>query len=82
MLALGYILEVKLTGLLLILLDLESEGKERMKGDSWARIWVDAITIYGDGEKRVEWEGGLIMTFILNMFSLIELLDTKYQVIS
>lgn len=34
MLALGYILEVKLTGLLLILLDLESEGKERMKGDS------------------------------------------------
>lgn len=34
MLALGYILEVKLTGLLLILLDLGSERKERMKGDS------------------------------------------------
>lgn len=34
MLDLGYILEIKLTGLLLILLDFGSEGKERMKGDS------------------------------------------------
>lgn len=33
MVALGYILEVKLTGLLLILLNSGSEGKERMKGD-------------------------------------------------